>query len=243
VEKYFNVLLEFNHKELLKTIEDKIKQKGRGYVCVVDANIISMAQKSTEYRRVLNSSLVNTCDGSSIALMAGWLHKKKFYALNGPEIFEHYIEKPYSHVLLGSTESVVNQIREKVLSKGSTTENIHTMFLPFCSVDQFEYKDIAESINSINPDIIWVCLGAPKQEMFMNKILPFIDHGVLFGIGAAFNFYIGDLTIPAFAIGSLRFIWLNRLLKEPVKLSKRLWQILITYPKMYITERYRIKKQ
>jgi hypothetical protein len=41
----------------------------------------------------LNNSLINTCDGSSIAMIAGWIHDQKYRALNGPEIFEHYIEK------------------------------------------------------------------------------------------------------------------------------------------------------
>ena len=71
--------------------------------------------------------------------------------------------------------------------------NIQAISLPFMPVENFDYQSIANKINKIEPDIIWVSLGAPKQEIFMNKIKPLLNHGVLFGIGAAFNFYIGKL--------------------------------------------------
>ncbi|MCS2525263.1 WecB/TagA/CpsF family glycosyltransferase [Bacteroides ovatus] len=60
-------------------------------------------------------------------------------------------------------------------------------------VDQFDYPAIAKQINELHPDIVWVSLGAPKQETFIHNIFPCIEQGVLFGIGAAFNFYTGDL--------------------------------------------------
>ncbi len=44
-------------------------------------------------------------------------------------------------------------------------------------------------INDDEPDIIWVSLGAPKQEKFMNLLLPYLNKGVMFGFGAIFNVY------------------------------------------------------
>jgi N-acetylglucosaminyldiphosphoundecaprenol N-acetyl-beta-D-mannosaminyltransferase len=241
MKEYFNVLLEFDHEKFYRTIEDIIQGKDKGYVCVVDANVLTMAQSDLSYRKVLNSARINTCDGSSIAMMAGWAHHQKVRALNGPEIFENYIEKDYSQLLLGSTPETYVKIKEVLLKNNLHVSHLESLPLPFIPVEDFDYKSIAGEINRLDPDIIWVSLGAPKQEIFMNKILPFLDRGVLFGIGAAFNFYIGDLNVPRFKIGSLRFIWLNRLINEPKKLIRRILPYIALMPKLYFQEKRKSK--
>jgi N-acetylglucosaminyldiphosphoundecaprenol N-acetyl-beta-D-mannosaminyltransferase len=107
---------------------------------------------------------------------------------------------------------------------------------------QFDYEGIAKQINEINPDIVWVSLGAPKQETFISNIFPYVNQGVLFGIGAAFNFYTGDLHNNKKEIGGLRFIWLERIFKEPKKQLKRVGGYLMMVPQMYFEEKRKAKK-
>ena len=61
----------------------------------------------------------------------------------------------------------------------------------------------------------------------------------IFGIGAAFNFYTGDLHNNKKEIGGLRFIWLERIFKEPKKQLKRFGRAIGVFPKMYWEERKR----
>ena len=239
MQKYFNIFLEFNHTRLHEIINNAIADKVGCYVCVVDANVLTIAKRDADYRSILNSSIVNTCDGSSIAVMAGRIHKTKFSALNGPEIFELYIEKPFTQVLLGSTQAVLEKIKLVLQTKRIKNSCLHSIPLPFKSVEEFDYLEIANQLNSLKPDIIWVSLGAPKQERFMSRLLPFIDRGVMMGIGAAFNFYIGDLYVPKIQFGQLRFIWLNRLINEPRKISKRLLPYFFAIPRLYWDEKKR----
>jgi N-acetylglucosaminyldiphosphoundecaprenol N-acetyl-beta-D-mannosaminyltransferase len=109
--------------------------------------------------------------------------------------------------------------------------------LPFAKVEDFSYEEIASQINKIRPDIIWVSLGAPKQEIFMSKLLPFLDKGVMFGIGAAFNYYAGILKEPTVRIGTLRIIWLMRLFEEPKKQFRRCWNFIRVIPILKREER------
>ena len=171
MQKYFNIFLEFNHKNLYHVIEDTITNSDKGYVCVVDANVLTMAQNDLIYQNILNNSLINTCDGSSIAMLAGWVHHQKFRALNGPEIFEKYIEKDYRQILLGSTQETTDRIKEVLNRKNCNANHLQAISLPFLPAESFNYKAIAASINNLKADIIWVSLGAPKQEIFMNKNL------------------------------------------------------------------------
>lgn len=237
----FNIHIEFDSKVFCKTVEEFIAKRQKAYVCVVDANVITMAQKDLKYREIVNGADINTCDGSSISMMANSLYGTHYSAFNGPELFEYYIERPFRHVLVGNTQKKVEQIKAKVGEKGLTVDLKH-VDVPFVAVEEFDYPAIAKQINALNPDIVWVSLGAPKQENFIHNIFPYIKQGVLFGIGAAFNFYTGDLNNNKTEVGGLRFIWLERIFKEPKKQLKRVGGFLCVLPKMYWEERKRAKQ-
>ena len=209
-------------------------------MCVVDANVITIAQKDMKYREIVKNATVNTCDGSSIAKMVNKIYGTDYHAYNGPDVFEYYIERPYKHVLLGNKASKMEQIKAKVAEKGLNLDMVH-IDVPFVPVEEFDYPTIAKQINEQKPDIVWVSLGAPKQEMFIHNIFPYIEQGVLFGIGAAFNFYTGDLHNNKKEVGGLRLIWLERIFKEPKKQLKRVGGYLKILPKMYFDEKKRAK--
>lgn len=237
----FNIHIEFDSKVFCKTVEDYIANKKKAYVCVVDANVITIAQKDLKYREIVKGANINTCDGSSISKMVNSIYGTKYSAFNGPELFEYYIERPYKHVLVGNTQKKVDQIKAKVAEKGLSLDLTH-VDVPFVPVEEFDYPAIAKQINELKPDIVWVSLGAPKQETFIHNIFPYIEQGVLFGIGAAFNFYTGDLHNNKKEIGGLRFIWLERIFKEPKKQLSRVGKFLMAVPKMYFEERRKARK-
>ena len=236
----FNINIEFDSQVLRDTIERHIYEKKKAYVCVVDANVITIAQNDLKYREIVKNATINTCDGSSISKMVNSIYGTNYHAYNGPELFEYYIEQPYKHLLVGNTIAKVQQIKDFVRQKGISVDLQH-VDAPFVPVDQFDYPAIAKQINDLKPDIVWVSLGAPKQEMFISNIFPYIEQGVLFGIGAAFNFYTGDLHNNKNEIGGLRFIWLERILKEPKKQLKRVGGYLLALPKMYWEEKNKAK--
>lgn len=237
----FNTHLEFNPATLFNAIDTRIAEGKPGYVCVCDSSVLSRTYNEPEYRKVINGAFVNSCDGSSICTLATKLYGGKLESVNGPEIFAKYTRIPYKQVILGNTDEIVAMVRAKLKEEGVDVSHITHMQLPFCKVDEFDYKGIAEEINREGYDIIWVSLGNPKQEIFMSKILPYLKKGVMFGIGAALNFWVGDLTLPKFHIGPMRFIWLTRLFQDPVRQIKMNWIVLKTLPKLYREERKRIK--
>ena len=243
MQKYFGVKLEFDHFRLREVIENSINNNIKGYVCIVDANVLTIAQKNKIYCDIINNSIVNSCDGSSIAMLAGFIHRQKFRALNGPEIFSYYIEKKYNQLLLGSTEETLNKIKEILKTKGIHNSNISLLTLPFKLVNEFEYVEIAKKINELKPDIIWVSLGAPKQELFMFKLQSLLSKGVMFGIGAAFNFYIGKIALPNTNVGALKFIWVSRIFSEPNKQLTRILPYLKLIPRLYLDETRKLKNK
>lgn len=240
--KVFEIEIEFDRNKLHRCIDDCILDGRKGYVCFVDANVLSIARKDEAYLKILQGAMMNSCDGGSIATMVNRIHGTNVRAYNGPDLFENYISRSeFKQLLLGNTEEKFQMIVEELKHRGLSSEHISHLPVPFAKVEEFDYGDIAKKVDEIDADIIWVSLGAPKQEMFMVKLLPYVKRGVMFGIGAAFNFYIGEIIQPKFHLGAFRFIWLDRIYREPRKQLKRVWKILRAMPMLYWDERERYK--
>ena len=75
-------------------------------------------------------------------------------------------------------------------------------------------------------------LGAPKQEEFIKRLIPKLDKGLLFGTGAALNFYFNRIKNRKFSIFGLRFIWLERIFLEPKKQINRIIKFIKVLPKI-----------
>lgn len=238
MKKYFDIFLEFDKDKVEKKINDCIANNQKGYVCVVDGNVLATAYKQNEYKKIINGGLVNTCDGSSIAILAGLIHGSNFKTYTGPEIFSKYIQQNYKQYFLGNTQQNLSRLNEKFVELGYKTSNSKFEPLPFKHVQDFDYEIIGKDINLFSPDIVWVSLGAPKQEIFISKLIPFLDKSVLFAIGAAFNLYLGDeknKRAPKI-MRKLHLEWLFRVIQEPNRVGKRAVSYFMLLPKLIFKE-------
>lgn len=243
MNKYFNIHLEFDKKKIIVILNATFEQNQKGYVCVVDGNVLATATKSIEYRDIINNALVNICDGSSIALLAGLIHKKKLKPYTGPELFTELIGKEYKQYFIGNTPENLLLLESELKKLNYNVNNFRFMDLPFRKVEEFDYIDIAEKINSFRPDIIWVSLGAPKQEQFIAHLFPYINMGVLVAIGAAFNLFLGtddNKRAPAW-MRKLHFEWLYRSISEPDRIGKRALKYLMVIPGLIYNEIKQVK--
>lgn len=239
MNKYFNVYLEFDKNLADQIIESTIEQGGKGYVCAVESNNLAIANKNKEFNTTINSALVNICDGSNIAWLLGKIHKKQFNSYIGGDVFKKFVNKcRYRQYFLGNTAEVLDSLKVNLSQIDPKISNMYFDSLPFCKVEDFDYKAIATKINDANPDIIWISLGAPKQELFMNHLLPYLNRGIMFGIGAAFNFNsnVGPVKRAPKWMLDLRMEWLYRAFEEPKKNMPRYWNFIKLLPKLIIME-------
>ena len=91
-------------------------------------------------------------------------------------------------------------------------------------------------------DIVWVALGAPKQEIFMARLKPHLGHGVMIAVGAAFKFFSGqgERRAPQWMLRHhLEFAY--RIYSQPRKQLRRCGLIVATLPSLLFHE-WRRKK-
>lgn len=241
--RIFDFDIEFDHNELRRKIESSSNRNTKGYICVVDGPSLARSYKNAAFLNLLQQSYANTCDGGSVAFMANSITKQNLKAFTGPEIFAEYIANPrFRQVLLGNTEEKYKLVKEKVSQIVDNTDYMCHVPLPFASIDEFDYEGIARMIDSIDADIIWVSLGAPKQEFFMQRLLPHLNHGIMLGVGAAFSFYLNELKDYKFRLGEIRMNWILRLLTEPKKQFRRVGSMMLCYPSIYYKEKRKWKE-
>jgi len=241
-KKYFNINLEFDQNKVDQVIQDAIKKNIKGYVCSVEGNILANANINKDYLKIVNNSLVNICDGFSIALLASLIHLKRHTTYIGADLFIRYIKMNcYRSYFLGNTDEVLSGLKYELSKLDPKINDMQFHTLPFLNVNEFDYPKIAKDIIKDKPDIIWISLGAPKQEIFMSKLLPYLNKGIMFGFGAILNFYSNNSTEKRAPKIFLKFKleWLFRLVISPKKQYKKIILILSTYPKIILTEIYK----
>lgn len=238
MEKFFNIQYEFQPETAHKCIEEHITRGEPGYICVADGVILSKTYRDAEYLNIINRAICTICDSSFVPL-----YIKRIYGLNrkqycGSDIFEDIIRGgKYRMIFLGSSRHTLDGLQQNIAIWNSEVLNMQFIELPFAEIDAFDYPAIARMVEQDGADIIWVALGAPKQEYFMARLLPYLRHGVIIAVGAVFNFYgdSGYRRAPRW-VRKAHLEFLYRIWKEPRKQLHRCRDILLTLPPLLYTE-------
>jgi N-acetylglucosaminyldiphosphoundecaprenol N-acetyl-beta-D-mannosaminyltransferase len=245
MNNYFNVNLEFNKDKINNTIQGVVKNNTAGYVCSVDGNNLISANENPTHLEAINGAIVNLCDSAWIPLFVNFIYKTHYKNYTGADLFLEYIKlKQYRQFFLGSKSEILEGLKKQLTEIDPAIAGMKFETLPFRNVEDFDYPQIAQTINDDNPDIIWVSLGAPKQEQFMYRLKPFLKRGVMFGFGAIFKFNSGIIAYkraPYWMI-RLRLEWFFRTIQEPDRMIKRYWHIAVSWPKLIEKEIRKMKK-
>ncbi|MEN9223650.1 MAG: WecB/TagA/CpsF family glycosyltransferase, partial [Thermostichus sp. BF3_bins_97] len=164
----------------------------------------------------------------------------------GADLFLGFIEMClFKQYFLGNTPEVLEGLRENLSKIDPNIQTMRFCPLPFEEVENFDYLSIAKDINAHQPDIIWVSLGAPKQELFMHRLLPYLEQGVMFGFGAIFNFNARTGSVKRAPKWMLRWRleWLYRAVEEPRKNIPRYLRFIYLLPGLIWREYQLIRQQ
>tara|TARA_B100001113_G_scaffold351751_1_gene351503 strand:- start:3 stop:620 length:618 start_codon:yes stop_codon:yes gene_type:complete len=181
--------------------------------------------RDIEIRNSINNFTIKTPDGFPVAKALSFLTKQKFLRVDGYKVFLQTIENGLSigkrHYFFGNSEVITQLMIEKLTQKFPDIKISGYLCPEFMSADDLvqRYKD---EIKSINADIVWVSLGFPKQEMFIDKLCNEIDSPINFvGVGAVFEWVAGTKKKAPEWIANLGFEWVLRLIQDPKRLYKR----------------------
>ena len=113
----------------------------------------------------------------------------------------------------GVAEQAAKNLREKLPG------------LRFAGTHDGYFKDdapVVAAINAAAPDLLLVCLGAPKQELWMHRNAAALNVGLMIGAGGSVDIYAGTAQRAPEAWCKAGLEWLYRLLKEPKRLGRQM---------------------
>lgn len=196
-----------------------------------------MSYDDPSYLQIQNSANLRIPDGRPLSLVAKLKGYKSAKRVAGPDLMQRIFEQStlnnYKHYFYGSTPETLKALKENLLKKFPTIQIVGMFSPPFRELSSKEDKEIIEKINEANPDIIWVGLGAPKQEVWMNSHKNKVK-GLMIGVGAGFDYHAGKFKRAPKWMQNLSLEWLYRLFQEPKRLFKRYMKTNFRFIKLII---------
>lgn len=211
-------------KWLVDYLQSNVKKLSGDYICVANVHTTVTAYNSPAYLDIQNGGIMAIPDGgplSSVGRKRGYSDMRR---TTGPELLGEILqiskERGYRHYFYGSTEETLQKLHSN-LEKDYPGIQISGMYSPpFRMLTEEEDEKIIEQINETKSDFVWVGLGAPKQEQWMAAHQGKIE-GLMIGVGAAFDYYAGNIDRAPMWMQKCNLEWIYRLIQDPKRLFKR----------------------
>jgi len=214
-----------NLPSAVAAIQTAIDTRSKGYVCVTGVHGVSEAQSDPAFRSILNHAFLNTPDGMPMVWLGRSQGFNEMQRVYGPdlllEVCQASQETGWKHFFYGGGPGTADALAAVLQSKFPLLQVVGTHTPPFRPLTPDELQAFQAQVAATQPDIIWVGLSTPKQELFMSSTLSCLDVPVMIGIGAAFDLISGRVRQSPRWIQRSGFEWLYRLVQEPRRLSKR----------------------
>lgn len=194
-----------------------------------DASVLVMARSSPEFKSILEKFYWNLPDGMPSVWLLKLKGAKKATRCNGPDFFERIIKEtshlPINHYFCGGKDKIAELLAEQAKKWGNNNIVGHYS-PPFKELSDGEIKLIADQINKVGTNILWVGLGAPKQIYFSERISHYTNIQFIVPVGAAFDFHTGQVKRAPFWSQNIGMEWFYRVWQEPNRLFKRYMKVI-----------------
>ncbi len=215
-------------------------------VAICNTATVVRSYRNDQLSNIINSFDIKTPDGFPIAKSSSILYKNGQSRVDGYNVLLTTINdgliKNTSHYFYGSEDLVMKKMIEKLRNDFPNINIVGSSSPPVGSYDELVQEEYVKDIIDAKPDIVWVSLGFPKQELFINLFQEkYSVESNLVGIGAVFEWVAGTkIKAPEF-LANLGLEWVLRLAQEPKRLFKRYFvdNLLFLY---LITKQYISKK-
>ena len=205
--------------EALDTARALLQRPEASYCVTPNAEMAYEALHDESFRAILNEASLVLPDGAGVVLGAKILRtplKEKVagidFAANLLGVLEETGGRLY---LLGGKPGIAEQAAENM-------KKTHPK-LCICGTADGYFKDEAPVIARINEaraDVVFVCLGAPKQELWMQRNAPRLRVGLMAGLGGSLDVFAGNVKRAPKLFQKLGLEWFYRLIKEPKRIGR-----------------------
>lgn len=199
-----------------------IENEGVTSVYTPNSEIILHAYKNSDYCEVLNRGSLVTADGIGVVYASKILNRPLPERVSGFDLANKLLERVApegkSLYLFGGKPGVAEKAAKKIVS---LYPGINIVGISDGYFDAEKEKEIIADINEKNPDILFVCLGFPKQECWIDAHSD-LNAKVAMGIGGSLDVFAGEVKRAPLFYQKAGLEWFYRLIKQPSRFIRML---------------------
>jgi len=225
--KIDNVTMRQAVEKIMSKLSDRSTHNGKQKLqpatfAFVNADCANQYYKNDVYRNTLNRFSAVFADGIGVKIAARLSGLALRENVNGTDMFPllcEQLDKSKKRVfLLGAKKAVIEKVAKKLKD-----EYPNIVIADY--VDGYSYKDeqlaLRQRINSANADILFIAMGAPRQELWMAANESCLNVSAMVGVGGLFDFYSETVSRAPEWLRELSMEWVWRLAVQPFDKGKR----------------------
>jgi N-acetylglucosaminyldiphosphoundecaprenol N-acetyl-beta-D-mannosaminyltransferase len=219
-----------DYEGTLRWIDEAVRTRVLGYVCVSNVHAVMAAQEDPELREALMHSTINVPDGMPLVWALNLRGHNLRDRVYGPELMARACERAAEsgqrfYLYGGRNQGALVQLALNLRTRYPGIRIVGGYSPPHRPLTAEEQTSVINEINDNDIDVVWVGIGVPKQEKWMAAMREHLTAPVLIGVGAAFDFHAGLVPQAPASLQNLGLEWAYRLMQEP----RRLWRRYLRY--------------
>ncbi|MCE4046024.1 WecB/TagA/CpsF family glycosyltransferase [Lysinibacillus fusiformis] len=214
--------LHISQQGFVDLLVNRIEQQEKTFVVTANPEVVMQANENPTVKGYLNQATYICADGIGVVKAAQILGDSLPERVTGYDTMVKLLEvgqqKRFKVYLLGAQKETIEK----------TIANIHK---DYPNVEVVGYHDgffdwnnnhIADDIAALQPDLVFVALGVPRQEKWITENLDKFSKGVFIGVGGSFDVIAGTVKRAPVIWQKLNLEWLYRLLRQPSRFIRML---------------------
>ena len=226
-QKFLNTYINnITMKEAIDEVDKMIINKEKGYVVAINVDVVMKMEEDLLLREISDKANLTIVDGKPLIWISKLQKKPIVEKISGsdlvPNLCELANDKGYSIFIIGGKSGVADQAKIKLEEKYKRIKIVGTYSPPIgFENNEKELDTINQMINKAKPDLLFACLGCPKQEKWIYNNIEKYNAKVSICAGATVDFLAGNIKRAPKWISNIGLEWFYRFLQEPKRLFKR----------------------
>ena len=194
------------------------------YVCLTNVHTTVESQRSADLRAAVDGAFLSMPDGMPLT----WILRRRGHAdaekVTGieyiPAVASLGLDQGLRHFFYGGAPGIAVRAGLRLENLVPGVKVVGAASPPFAETPGWETAELQQELRRTKTHILWVGLGAPKQELWMAAMAGEVDVPIMIGVGAAFDYLAGEKASAPTFLRHVGLEWLFRLAVEP----RRLWR-------------------
>lgn len=222
-----------DYTEVLDAVDSAVDSDRREYICCTPASSLVAAHTDAALADALAGATIVTPDGMGVVWAARLLGEQITDRVYGPDLMELQLARAAQSstplfLYGGHDAAALEQLESAIAERWPGVVVAGAWSPPHRELTADEEDAVVAQINDSGAQIVWVGIGSPRQEIWMQRMRARLTAPVLVGVGAAFDFLSGRVDQAPDWMQDHGLEWLHRIFQDPLRLGRR---YLLTLPR------------